>query len=206
MDINDNGTQDTGTQQRNISITMGKRSKQGWLDAALPLLWGAIAATAVVLVSQVFFKPATTPPVKLATADIAKIMQEFNERVLRDPNNPNAVNYALEESALAANQLDPLMKYLVTEVHPGYTLIQPQALAYHSDAIPDFTDELRVLLLKRTGKFNKLEDVPAPAMPTADQVTNSVPPTAPQAAPATSDTPLLPLNPVKDSDAGTDPQ
>ena len=159
----------------------------------------------MVLVSQVFFKPATTPAVKLATADIAKIMQEFNERVLRDPNNPNAVNYALEESALAANQLDPLMKYLVTEVHPGYTLIQPQALAYHSDAIPDFTDELRVLLLKRTGKFNKLEDVPAPAMPTADQVTNSVPPTAPQAAPATPDAPLLPLNPVKDSDAGTDP-
>ena len=78
MDINDNGTQDTGTQQRNISITMGKRSKQGWLDAALPLLWGAIAATAVVLVSQVFFKPATIPAVKLATADIAKIMQEFN--------------------------------------------------------------------------------------------------------------------------------
>ena len=206
MDINDNGTQDTGTQQRNISITMGKRSKQGWLDAALPLLWGVIAATAVVLVSQVFFKPATTPAVKLATVDIAKIMQEFNERVLRDPNNPNAVNYALEESALAANQLDPLMKYLVTEVHPGYTLIQPQALAYHSDAIPDFTDELRVLLLKRTGKFNKLEDVPAPAMPTADQVTNQVPPTAPQAAPATPDAPLLPLNPVKDSDAGTDPQ
>ncbi|QTR51574.1 hypothetical protein [Candidatus Thiothrix anitrata] len=206
MDINDNGTQDTGTQQRNTYITMGKRSKQGWLDAALPLLWGAIAATAVVLVSQVFFKPATTPAVKLATADIAKIMQEFNERVLRDPNNPNAVNYALEESARAANQLDPLMKHLVTEIHPGYTLIQPQALAYHSDTIPDFTDELRVLLLKRTGKFNKLEDVPVPAMPTADQATNPVPLTAPQAVPATPDTPLLPLNPVKDSDAGTDPQ
>lgn len=206
MDINDNGTQDTGTQQRNISITMGKRSKQGWLDAALPLLWGAIAATAVVLVSQVFFKPATTPAVKLATADIAKIMQEFNERVLRDPNNPNAVNYALEESALAANQLDPLMKYLITEIHPGYTLIQPQALAYHSDAIPDFTDELRVLLLKRTGKFNKLEDVPLSAMPTTEQATSPEPTVAPQASPATSDMPLLPLNPVKDSDAGTDPQ
>ena len=206
MDINDNGTQDTGTQQRNISITMGKRSKQGWLDAALPLLWGAIAATAVVLVSQVFFKPATTPAVKLATVDIAKIMQEFNERVLRDPNNPNAVNYALEESALAANQLDPLMKYLITEIHPGYTLIQPQALAYHSDAIPDFTDELRVLLLKRTGKFNKLEDVPLSAMPTTEQATSPEPTVAPQASPATSDMPLLPLNPVKDSDAGTDPQ
>ena len=194
------------TKDNPVNHTKPTNRWQGWLDAALPLLWGAIAATAVVLVSQVFFKPGVTPPVKLATADIAKIMQEFNERVLRDPNNPNAVNYALEESALAANQLDPLMKYLVTEVHPGYTLIQPQALAYHSDAIPDFTDELRVLLLKRTGKFNKLEDVPAPAMPTADQVTNSVPPTAPQAAPATPDAPLLPLNPVKDSDAGTDPQ
>ena len=129
------------TKDNPVNHTKPTHRWQGWLDAALPLLWGAIAATAVVLVSQVFFKPATTPPVKLATADIAKIMQEFNERVLRDPNNPNAVNYALEESALAANQLDPLMKYLVTEVHPGYTLIQPQALAYHSDAIPDFTDE-----------------------------------------------------------------
>lgn len=184
------------TKDNPVNHTKPTNRWQGWLDAALPLLWGAIAATAVVLVSQVFFKPGVTPPVKLATVDIAKIMQEFNERVLRDPNNPNAVNYALEESALAANQLDPLMKYLVTEVHPGYTLIQPQALAYHSDAIPDFTDELRVLLLKRTGKFNKLEDVPASVTPTA----------APQAAPATPDAPLLPLNPVKDSDAGTDPQ
>lgn len=189
-----------------MDTNMDRANRLRWLDVALPLLWGAIAATMVVLVSQVFFKPAVIPQVKLATVDIAKIMQEFNERVLRDPSNPNAVNHALEESARAANQLDPLMKYLVTEVHPGYTLIQPQALAYHSDTIPDFTDDLRVLLLKRTGKFNKLEDVPAPAMPTTDQAVNPEPSTAPQVVPAPSDAPLLPLNPVKDSDVGTDTQ
>ncbi|WP_287602429.1 hypothetical protein [Thiothrix sp.] len=177
--------------------------KGRWLDIALPLLWGAIAAVAVVMISPAWLKPPETPNIKLATVDIAKIMQEFNERVLRDPNNPNAVNYALEESARAANQLDPLLKHLSTDIHPGYTLIQPQALAFQGD-VPDFTDELRVLLLKRTGKFNKLEDVSVPAMPAADQSTNPVTPTAPQAAPAMPDAPLLPLNPVDNSDVGTD--
>jgi hypothetical protein len=98
---------------------------------------------------------------------------------------------------------DPLLKHLSTDIHPGYTLIQPQALAFQGD-VPDFTDELRVLLLKRTGKFNKLEDVSVPAMPAADQSTNPVTPTAPQAAPAMPDAPLLPLNPVDNSDVGTD--
>lgn len=142
----------------------------GLLAVAFPMVWGAAAAVMVVF-AMTWGKPATVlePSTKLATVDIAKIMQEYNGRVLRDPNDQQSVNWALEESARAAAQLDPLMKHLSTELHPGYTLIQPQALAYHGEGIPDFTDELRVLLLKRTGKFNKDLDGYAPlAAPTAE--------------------------------------
>lgn len=124
-------------------------------SAAAPLMWGASgAALALFLLPMFHQQPAAEPGLQLATVDIAAIMQEYHSRVLRDPNNPTAVNWALEDSARAADQIDPLLKYLGHEVHPGYTLVQPQALAYQGD-VPDFTDEFRVLLLKRTGKFNK---------------------------------------------------
>lgn len=127
---------------------------QTLLGAAIPLVWGASgAALALFLLPPLHPQPTPEPTLKLATVDIASIMQEYHSRVLRDPNDQTAVNWALEESARAADQIDPLLRYLSSEVHPGYTLVQPQALAYQGD-VPDFTDEFRVLILKRTGKFN----------------------------------------------------
>lgn len=128
------------------------------LNAAIPMVWGGLAALGVVMLLNGSLKQSAndSSQLKLATVDIAKVMQEYHERVLRDPNDQNAVNWALEESARAADQTDVLLKHLSTDIHPGYILIQPQALAYQSAHIPDFTDEFRVLLLKRTGKFNAL--------------------------------------------------
>ena len=128
---------------------------QGLVNAAVPLVWGASgAALTLWLLPSLLLKPVVAPELKLATVDIAKIMQEYHERVLRDPNSEAAVAHALEDSARAAAQIDPLLNYLVTEAHPGYTLVQPQALAYQG-AVPDFTDEFRVLVQKRNGKFNQ---------------------------------------------------
>lgn len=182
--------------------TNANHHRSRWLDAALPMLWGAIAALIVVMVTPLVLKQDAPPPaMQLATVDIAKIMQEFNERVLRNPDDPSAVAHAMEESAIAANQLDPLLKHLSTELHPGYVLIQPQALAYHGDAVPDFTDELRVLLFKRTGKFNKLDSM------VADQgdspAAAPVPVTTPEPAPTVAAEPVLPLNPTGADTAGS---
>lgn len=176
--------------------TNANNHRSRWLDAALPMLWGAIAAMIVMMLTPLVLKPeAPAPAMQLATVDIAKIMQEFNERVLRNPNDPSAVAHAMEESALAANQLDPLLKHLSTELHPGYVLIQPQALAYHGDAVPDFTDELRVLLFKRTGKFNNQGYSPTTA---------PVPVTATEPAPPVAAEPVLPLNPTGTDTTGSD--
>lgn len=174
---------------------LGNKWQDMLLGVAAPLVWGVVGATLVLLLlpSMVGLgnREGGAAAVKLATVDIAKIMQEFHERVLRDPNDPNAVSWALEESARAANQIDPLLKHLSTELHPGYTLVQPQALAYQG-TVPDFTDEFRVLVLKRTGKFNKdlrqgAGDAapPAPALPDALPAPLTLPPAAaPDALPA----------------------
>ena len=127
----------------------------GLEDAAVALVWGASgAARTLWLLPSLLLKPVATHELKLATVDIAKIMQEYHERVLRDPNSEAAVANALEDSARATAQIDPLLSYLAMEVHPGYTLVQPQALAYPGN-VPDFTDEFRVLVQKRNGKFNQ---------------------------------------------------
>ena len=175
------------------------KSKKAFLDvllnAGLPMIWGAVGAGLVVFALNQFQHREEEPVLKLATVDIAKIMQEFNERVLRNPNDPSSVNFALEDSARAAQAVDPLLKYLSTEVHPGYTLIQPQALAYQG-GILDFTDEFRVLLQKRMGKYNKdlesfvtdgggdptVVDAPVVPAPTAVPLSPSAPPPAPATA------------------------
>lgn len=171
----------------------------GILNAILPMVWGAFGAGLVVFALNQF-KPEEAPPLKLATVDISKIMQEFHERVLRNPNDQTAVNFALEESGRAAQAVDPLLKYLSTELHPGYTIIQPQALAYQG-SIPDFTDEFRVLVQKRMGKFNKgLETfAPDPAAPaTGDAVVSeSVAPLSPVPQPELPELPLKPTGEVK---------
>jgi hypothetical protein len=167
----------------------------GILNASLPMVWGAFGAGLVVFAMNQF-KPEEVPPLKLATVDISKIMQEFHERVLRNPNDQTAVNFALEESGRAAQAVDPLLKYLSTELHPGYTIIQPQALAYQGD-IPDFTDEFRVLVQKRMGKFNKGLETFAPD-PVAPATGNAVmsEPVAPLSPVPQPELPELPLKPT----------
>lgn len=166
---------------------LGGKWQDMLLGVAAPLVWGAVGATLVLLLlpgmAGLGKREGEATAVRLATVDIAKIMQEYHERALRDPNDPKVVTWALEESARAANQIDPLLKYLSTDLHPGYTLVQPQALAYQGN-VPDFTDEFRVLLLKRTGKFNK--DLGQSTLPPTLQP-EAVPDAMPD-APLTTDT------------------
>ena len=141
-----------------LVVTPKGRWRDGLVTAAaVPFVWGAAGAALTLLLLPMVLGKQPAPPgtdIKLATVDIAKIMQEYQERALRNPSDEASVATALEDSARAADQVDPLLKYLSTEVHPGYTLIQPQALAYQS-TVPDFTDEFRVLVQKRSGKYNK---------------------------------------------------
>lgn len=58
----------------------------GLVNAAVALVWGASGAALTLWLLPSLLLLATHE-LKLATVDIAKIMQEYHERVLRDPNN-----------------------------------------------------------------------------------------------------------------------
>lgn len=196
----DGSVGDVGDKQPNGNKVKSKKAfLDALLNAGLPMIWGAVGAGLVMFALNQFQHREEETVLKLATVDISKIMQEFHERVLRNPNDQTAVNFALEESGRAAQAVDPLLKHLSTELHPGYTIIQPQALAYQGD-IPDFTDEFRVLVQKRMGKFNKgLETfAPDPAAPaTGDaMVSEPVAPLSPVPQAEQPELPELPLKPT----------
>jgi hypothetical protein len=89
---------------------------------------------------------------KLATVDIAKVLQEAQSRALINPADQGAVGAALESAAQTAEALEPILKYMASDLHPGYVLVQPQALSTQGE-IPDFTDELRQLI-KQQQKYD----------------------------------------------------
>ena len=115
------------------------------LGAATALIWGLLGG-AIVYFSMPYVFPSKTAEPKIAVVDLTRIMSDYNQKALVNPNDQAAVSTALEQSAQAAAHLDQVMQYVVTKVHPHYLLIQPQALAYQDSRLPDFTSEVRDLL------------------------------------------------------------
>ena len=131
--------------QTSTASSIKSSTSEVLLGAAAALIWGLLGG-AIVYFSMPYIFPAKIPEPKIAVVDLTRIMSDYNQKALVNPNDQAAVSAALEQSAQAAAHLDQVMQYLVTKVHPHYLLIQPQALAYQDSHLPDLTNEVRDLL------------------------------------------------------------
>jgi hypothetical protein len=136
----------------------------GWLlGAATPLVWGAAGASLVLVLLPHLLGQQPQGP-QLAAVDIAKVLQEYNLRALRNPEDRGAVGAALDAAADAAGQVDTALGQLAA-LHPGVVFIQPQALAYQGN-VADMTGEFRALLARQGAMASPpatMAAAPAPA-------------------------------------------